>query len=282
LLFDYHVHPDYSIDATGSMMEYCETALRLNLGEICFTTHYDLHPERKNIDGFVRRCGKIIPVTEEWLPAYLKDITRADAIYRGKGLRVKAGLEIDFHPDLAEKIAAIAAEYPFDYFLGAVHCLERFSIAVPTDCAEYYSGKTAAEVCAVYYEILAQAVGSGLFDAIAHLDLYKKFATPHLGEAVATAHRGLLEPVLAEMAKRGTGIEINTKNWYKGLPEASPSPDILRLCRKSGIEVVTLGSDCHRPADLGRGIARAAALAQEIGFKSLFTFDAHRAVPITI
>lgn len=279
MLFDYHVHPDYSIDAIGSMADYCETALHMGIREICFTTHYDLHPERKNIDGFVRLQGEIIPITEEWLPVYLEEIDRANTRYRGRGLRVRAGLEVDYHPAVAGAIAAVTERYPFDYILGAIHCLERYSIAVPSDCAEYYCGKTADEVCTVYYDLLAQAVGSGLFDTIAHLDLYKKFAAPHIGTEITTAHRGRLEPVLAEMARRGTGIEINTKNWYKGLPEPSPSADILRLCREAGVEVVTIGSDCHRPADLGKGIARAVALAQKVGFEYLSLFEARRPVP---
>lgn len=278
-MFDYHVHPDYSIDATGSISEYCAAALHLGLGEICFTTHYDLHPLRRQTDNFVRWHGEIVPVTAAWLPAYLEEIARADAVYRGRGLRVKAGLEVDYHPSVAEAIAGVTEKYPFDYILGAVHCLERYSIAVAADCAEYYTGKTAEAVGEVYYGLLSQAVESGLFDTIAHLDLYKKFAAPHLGPEIRTVHRGRLEPILQKMANQGMGIEINTKNWYKGLPEPSPSADILQLCRENGVEIVTLGSDCHRPADLSKGIESAAALAKQVGFQYLYTFAARRPVP---
>ena len=41
---DYHVHPDFSFDAKGTIDEFCETAIKKGLTEICFTTHYDTDP----------------------------------------------------------------------------------------------------------------------------------------------------------------------------------------------------------------------------------------------
>jgi histidinol phosphatase-like PHP family hydrolase len=42
---DYHCHCDYSVDAEGSVDEYCQAAIRRNLAEICFTTHFDANPD---------------------------------------------------------------------------------------------------------------------------------------------------------------------------------------------------------------------------------------------
>ena len=42
---DYHVHPDYSIDASPvKIRDYCQKALELELREICFTTNVELDP----------------------------------------------------------------------------------------------------------------------------------------------------------------------------------------------------------------------------------------------
>jgi histidinol-phosphatase (PHP family) len=279
MLLDYHVHPDYSIDARGTIQEYCRTALEIGINEICFTTHYDILPNRREIDGYVRRQGDYIPTTDNWLPEYLSEIEAVRITYAGQGLTVKAGLEVDYHPVVEDQLRAILAAHEFDYVLGAVHCLDRYSIAIESDCALYYRGKSALQVCEAYYSLLAAAVDSNLFDTIAHLDLYKKFAAPYLGPAIDRTHTGLLEPILAAMAARGTGIEINTKNWYKGLPEPSPSRDLLQLCREQGITVVTIGSDCHRPEDLGKGVSRAMDLARSLGFASITKFTRRQAEP---
>jgi len=60
---DYHVHPDYSIDASPvKIREYCQKALELGLAEICFTTHIELDPVRREKDNFVNLNGEKVPV----------------------------------------------------------------------------------------------------------------------------------------------------------------------------------------------------------------------------
>ena len=56
-LSDYHVHPDCSLDATGTIDQYCQRALEMGLEEICFTTHYDMDPVRRDEDPFMRIDG---------------------------------------------------------------------------------------------------------------------------------------------------------------------------------------------------------------------------------
>ena len=43
-LTDAHVHPDFSIDAKGTVTEYCDRALEIGLSEIIFATHVDTDP----------------------------------------------------------------------------------------------------------------------------------------------------------------------------------------------------------------------------------------------
>ena len=48
--------------------------------------------------------------------------------------------------------------------------------------------------------------------------------------------------------------------------------DILRLYRRLGGEVITLGSDAHRPADVGCFIRQRQELLRECGFRYFTTF----------
>jgi histidinol-phosphatase (PHP family) len=36
-MFDYHIHPNYSIDAEGEVEDFCKAALNAGLKEIAFT-----------------------------------------------------------------------------------------------------------------------------------------------------------------------------------------------------------------------------------------------------
>lgn len=76
---DYHIHPDYSIDASPvRIKKYCYKAMKLGLKEICFTTHLELDPLRKDIDNFVVLNGKRVSVyNKAWLDKYFDEITQA-------------------------------------------------------------------------------------------------------------------------------------------------------------------------------------------------------------
>lgn len=271
-MLDYHVHPDYSIDAIGPMESYVEAAIKAGLTEICFTTHYDLVPERRLIDGFVKVNGQMRAVTDRWLTTYIDHIHHLNSLFHDAGIVIRVGLEVDYHPAIETAIKDMTEAYPFDYVLGAVHSLEGLSIAVPEDCRAFCQGKSADEVCKIYFRQLLLAVNSGLFDAMAHLDLYKRFSYPLYHNTIDTAHRPYWNEVCNAIAREDIAIEINTGNWRKGLSEPCPSRDFLEDLHAIGWDKITLGSDAHHPALIGCDISRAIQLAGDIGFSRILGF----------
>lgn len=265
---DWHVHPDYSLDATGSIDEYCQKALELGIKEICFTTHYDSDPFRKDEDLFMRIDGKIVPLSEESVRRYIEDIGRAGERYSPEGLSVKASLEVDYAPHIEEKLRKDLASFDLDYRLGAVHCLDHIAITASKEAERYFKKRCAEEMVTAYYEALKQAVESGLFDVMAHLDIYKKYGLGFYGEEILTAHRGLVEPVLELMAKNNVGMEINTGLLRKGHKEFSPGLEILNLALQMGVKIVAFGSDAHKVEHLGKDINEAYLLVERLEKKS--------------
>lgn len=265
---DWHVHPDYSLDATGSIDEYCQKALELGIKEICFTTHYDSDPFRKDEDLFMRIDGKIVPLSEKSVRRYIEDVRRAGERYSSEGLSVKASLEVDYAPHIEEKLRKDLASFDLDYRLGAVHCLDHIAITASKEAERYFKKRCAEEMVTAYYESLKQAVESGLFDVMAHLDIYKKYGLGFYGEEILTAHRGLVEPVLEIMAKNDVGMEINTGLLRKGHKEFSPGLEILNLALQMGVKIVAFGSDAHKVEHLGKGIKEAYLLVERLEKKS--------------
>ena len=76
---DYHVHPDYSVDASSAKVkDYCERALELGIKEICFTTHAEFGPLDLGNDMVVFYNGKRCSIFEkEWLDSYYDEIMTA-------------------------------------------------------------------------------------------------------------------------------------------------------------------------------------------------------------
>jgi len=261
---DYHIHPDYSLDATGSIEEYCLKAMELGLKEICFTTHYDSDPFRKDEDPFMRIEGKIVPLSEDSVKRYIEDVRRSDEKYRPCGLSVRVGLEVDYAPHIEEKLREELTCFELDYRLGAVHCLDHIAITASKEAERYFKKKTAEEMVTEYYKTLKQAVESGLFDVMAHLDIYKKYGLGFYGEKILTAHQGLVEPVLELMVKNDVGMEINTGLLRKGHKEFSPGLEILNLALNMGVKIVAFGSDAHKVDHLGKGIKEAYLLVERL------------------
>ncbi|MCK4225082.1 MAG: histidinol-phosphatase [candidate division Zixibacteria bacterium] len=261
---DCHVHPDYSLDATGTIDEYCQRALELGIKEICFTTHYDSDPFRKDIDPFMRMDGELVPLSEDSVRRYIEDVRRTDEEYRLQGLSVKASLEVDYAPHIEEQLRDDLACFDLDYRLGAVHCLDHIAITASREAERYFKKRCAEEMVSEYYQAFKQAVESGLFDVMAHLDIYKKYGLGFYGEKILTAHRGLVEPVLELMAKNDVGMEINTGVLRKGHKEFCPGLEILDLALKTGVKIVAFGSDAHKVDHLGKGIKEAYLLVERL------------------
>lgn len=277
---DYHVHPDYSIDASSATIkDYCYKALDLGLTEICFCTHVELNPERKDKENFVIVKGEKCSVYDfHWLDSYFEEIFRMQDELKDAGLKVKAGVEIGFCQGIENEIERMVNNYPFDYVLGAIHCLDHMSISSKKESPYYFRSRDAAQVRAEYFAVLMEAVKSGLFDCIAHIDLYRRYGNGYLGPEVHTIHRGAIEPVLAEMKNRGVGLEINTSSRRRGLKEFHPSKEILTMAVEAGIKVFTVGSDAHSLDELGEGIDEALALLDELNVSN-HVFTRRKPVP---
>jgi histidinol-phosphatase (PHP family) len=281
-MIDFHVHCDYSSDAGGSAEEYAAWALKNGLRAMCFTTHCDLDPERRHHDGKVRLKGEIVDVTSDWLGHYVEDVRKVSDRYAGRGLDVRLGLEIGYTPGIEHLISPVIDSFDFDFILGGVHTLEGVDIVSSTESREYFEAHGPGEMCEVYYRDLGEAVESGLFDCIAHIDIYKRMGLGYYGESLDRAHEGLIEPVLDGIARRGLSLEINSGGFRKGLRWPFPGPDILSLAREAGVGDITPGSDCHTPHEAGYKIAECLEVARAAGYERIAVFKARRKSHILI
>ena len=191
-------------------------------------------------------------------------------------LRILLGIEADFIPETLEDTAAVLQQYPFQYVIGSVHIVgDRFGFDHP----EMVDRLPAYGIDRIHLESLdltRQLAESGLFDVVGHLDHAKKFGPPADAEAVAAAATAALRAVAAA----GMCLEINTGGLRKPIGETFPGPGLLAEARALGIPLV-LGSDAHKPVDVGHGFDHAAELARAAGYQTLvrLSTDAEEPLP---
>lgn len=250
-LCDYHCHCDYSIDAVGSIEEYCQAAVKRGLSEICFTTHYDSNPASPAELNVVRVGDKTLPSSPENLEAYVEHVHKAAEEFYTQTLSVKLGIEIGWHKGAAEEVIRLREKYDFDYVLCGLHELDDICICSRRSHKDIFSRYSAGEIVARYYEEMNMAIRSGLFDAMAHADYYMRYGRKFYGDEILSLHKPYMEDFFSALKETDTSLEVNTSASRHGVGDCYPQIQIINAARKSGVSVARLGSDAHHPEHVG-------------------------------
>ena len=281
-MIDYHIHPNFSQDAEGTIDEYCTQAIKLGINEICFTPHFEIDPVRKEKDDRVKLFGKIVPMISEWIDCYFKEIENASEKFNN--LTIRAGIEVGYDPAIEPELKVFIKKFPFDFVLGAIHCIKHVAITNHVELDEFkanYLKKGPEQVAKEYFETLDLAVKSGLFHSIAHFDVYKKYVLELIGEELLTASDVFLDSTLKLIAKHEVGIEINTSGLRQNPKEIYPAEKILLKAKEAGVKIFTIGSDAHRINHLGFGLQEGFALVKKLGL-NIYSFAQGEAIKLSI
>jgi len=273
ILVDYHLHSHVSHDARGKIDDHARRAEELGLAELCFTEHLDFYPSP---DG--QSCDTV--PTEQQLRAYLEELRDAR---QHTHVSLKFGIELDYKPEADRWIRDLLPRFPFDFVLGSVHNVGPWSVSGPRESAlGFFKEYGARRGCQEYYRIVEKMVSTHLVDSVGHLDLMKRFRPENGALLLKGEMRDQMVAILERMAATGTGIEINASGLVHDPHEPYPSLDLLELARERGVEILTIGSDSHQPATVGRHLSDAIALAQTAGFTHFHTFAARRPMAMAL
>ncbi len=269
-LADFHIHPDYSIDAEGDIGQYCDRALKIGLGAVSFTTHYDSNPRRVEIDGFWRYNGNRVRLSDSIVEKYIKDIQKAREIHNRLNLDLFCGLEIDYYPGVEEEVERLRAKFRLDFVIGSVHCLDDIAISDESEAPSYFQRRSVGQMADDYFELLLMAARCRGFDCLGHLDYYIRFGYKYYGDLMDEIEIERFDSVFNALKQRGIGIEINTSPFKTGGNAFHPSSEIIDRAISCGVAITSVGSDCHRPADLGTGIVEAYDFLNRRGMEPVF------------
>lgn len=250
MTLDYHIHSFLS-DGIKGHKEYLEAALKKGISEIGFSEHLNF-----------KEFAWAMKFSD--LPVYSETIGN---LRKTSEVPIKLGVEMDFIPGFEEKIKKILAEWPFDYVLGSVHLIDGFEFDNPQkETMDEYGKMDIDKLHERYFQLVQQAAESKLFDVMAHADLIKK-----MGFSSRRDITGLLEKTADCFAESGVCVEINTSGLDRPCKEIYPSEKFIKMCRERNIPI-TLGSDAHKPEDVGRYFEEAIALVKKLGYREIVQF----------
>ncbi len=257
---DYHMHTALSCDSQATMAAQCEAAIALGLREICVTEHADWEP--------LDECsGYYQP------DAYFAELAACRERYGGR-LTIRAGVEIGEAHRFGGEASQILATYPYDFVIGSLHWVTDRLTLEPI----YFEGWDARAAYDTYYAELLEVVRAGGFDVIGHIDVPKRAGFSVHGGYASDDYAEPLRAVLRAAIERGIGIEINTGTARRPVGEPSPDLPVLRWYRELGGEIITVGSDAHRPEHVAFRFDHARELLEAAGFTAVTCFEGRQPV----
>ena len=256
MIVDYHTHSALCRHASGDVEEYILRALELGFDEIGCSDHA---PLPGNYDDIHRMT------IEEYYAQYAPRVSELISKY-DKRIRVRRGMEVDYLAWADEWNTGFIAENDFDFVIGSVHFVGKRGEEKPLFGKEYEPSEIESLYEGYFLEI-ARSARSGLFDVIGHCDIVKKFGafvSPHVQELTWQA--------LNEIKRADLCIEINTSGLRRDEREVYPGETILAMVRDLKIPL-TLGSDAHKPEQVGFQFERGLELIERFGLGKISVFD---------
>ncbi|RME32537.1 MAG: histidinol-phosphatase HisJ family protein [Thermoflexia bacterium] len=258
---DFHIHTLFSFDSRSPLEEVCEAAIAWGMTELAITDHVDLNP----LDG---GYGFFRP-EEQW-----EALTAGRAKWDGH-LALRIGLECGEPHLFGDGLWEILVAREYDVVLGSLHWVGNR----PVETAEFFQGLSLEEGVSLYFAELARVAEDADYDVLAHPDIirravYHRFGS---GELDLRPFEAQVRRVLRAVAERDKGLEVNTSFRRRGMGGPGPSVQVLRWFREEGGRWVTLGSDAHRPQDVGADFSEAVAMVRAAGFPGVAVF--RRRVP---
>ena len=257
---DFHLHTCFSGDSDTSPEAMIQAAINYGLESVCITDHHD--------EDFTESGYEIDFET------YFPTLKALQEKYKGQ-IDVRIGMEYGLQPHLGEVCRKLVEKYPFYFVIGSIHLLDgkdmyyRKCFESRTDEAGYRKA---------FEETFDNLQYVSDYDVLGHLDYVVRYGKEQEREYSYKNNADIIDSILNHLISNGKGLEINTAGWRYGLPFAHPHPDVLKRYHELGGEIITIGSDAHKPGQIAFDFHRVSEVLKVCGFKYYTEFKQRKPI----
>jgi histidinol-phosphatase (PHP family) len=275
MLTDYHVHlrPDGE-DSSAAQYFTAANAERYR------TVAAERGIEELGVAEHIYRFSAALDIWDHpfWRPWATDDLDAYCGFVR-EDTDLRLGIEADFVPGREDQMANVLDGRDWDYVVGSVHFVSDMAVDLDDQWDIWRRGDSAEKVWSRYFEWVAEAARSGLFDIMAHPDLVKVHGDTR--PRPSGDLRRYYEPAVEAFADTGVAVEMSTAGLRKTVGELYPSRALLEMVVDAGCPIA-LSSDAHVPDQLGFRYEDAVEALAEVGVTELCVFEGRqrRLVPI--
>lgn len=253
MLSDFHVHTSFSADSKTPAREQIEAAIKLGMKEICITDHHD--------HGTREMCHLDFTLD---IPAYFKALKELSEEYRDR-ISVRSGIELGLMLREQEALEHLGNTMPADFIIGSSHFIDGYDAYAQ----EFFTSKP-SEMAAYrrFFESTLERVRVlNCFDSLGHLDYIVRYGPTKNTNYRPADYMDVIDEILKVLIRKDKALECSTAGFKYGLGHPHPQEEILKRYRELGGELLTVGSDGHRPQEVGGYFEQIAEIMKSCGFR---------------
>ncbi|MEF3328984.1 histidinol-phosphatase HisJ family protein [Oceanobacillus oncorhynchi] len=252
-MYDFHMHSSFSADCEAEMEKMVQEAINKGMEEIAFTEHLDVdYPDKEWDFSFD---------TE----AYQKKLEGLREKYQDR-IKIRKGIEVGVQPHVLKETSDFIERLDPEFIICSMHSANKQDL----HSGEFFEDRTVDEAYRIYFEEYYECLKNFKnYHILGHLDLVSRYASggwEHVPQDI-------MEEILKLVISEGKGIELNTSGYKYGMNAPLPSKNLLRLYRKLGGEIITLGSDAHRPEEIAAHFEEAKEILTDCGFSYICSMN---------
>ncbi len=256
--YDYHVHTNISPDSEADIVEVCKNAIERGMTQLCITDHLECGATTHYWQDSIRPFDQKKSVAE---------FLRAKEFCKDR-LKLALGVEVGQWQQDEKRVKDVMDGYNYDFILFSMHSPTNF----PDACEVDYS-LDINDFLHAYFEEILSSVNKYDFDSLGHLTLPIRYADRIGVNLDLSEYYGICEDIFKVLAERGKSLEVNTSGFRNSLQDGLPGLELVKMYKRCGGEFLTVGSDSHRPQDIGVGIREGQQILRDAGFKHFAIYN---------
>jgi len=248
--------------------ELCEKAINLGIEYLAITDHYEM-------DGDLYRFYDPYSADE----AKIK-IMNAKEKYN-KRLKLTYGIELGQAVYFKDKAKEFLEKYDFEFVIGSIHALKD----VPDFCYMRYDWLPQELSYILWERLLDEMYNLALWGNIhtfGHFTYPTRYMMKYGFELKFKNYYDKIIQIFKIIIEKGICLEVNTSGMRQELNDSMPNPELLKLYKECGGELLTCGSDAHRAEHLGMDVDKIYYMLSELGFRYVTVFHDNSQVHIKI
>lgn len=247
---DFHIHTCFSGDSEANVDAVIQSAIAKGIKYMAITDHNDYQFENGIFELDVEK--------------YFDFMSKKKLEYKDQ-INLSVGIECGLEPKYADRINKLLDSYNFDFVIGSSHVIN----GRDPYYKEYFENRPVHDAMVEYLESIIENITIfDNFDVYGHLDYMMRYApvSPEEKRYDYNEYGELFDTILTKLISKNKGIEINTSPLRSGLADTNPNIQVIKKYKELGGQIITIGSDSHKPEDVGTNFDIAIDMLKDAGF----------------